>query len=214
MCSEAAATRPHPPRLAHLERTAGEQGQRGEWEQATGSTSPVWLVSSSYHYPPCPRQTLPVRWKLPGRGTRHRPPAPSRSPAGPPRSWAGKGRAAAVSRDLPARPAAPIPPTLPPPAPAQRWQHPSFHPTQTPENFFFFFFGSKQPSKGFKRLRARSAEDNANISGAEESSQHNGLEREEVQPKGWDSPPCPCGECQGLLMHALSRQGLGAGCVG
>lgn len=77
--------------------------------------------SPSYHYPLCPRQRLPVRWKLPGRGTRHRPPAPSRSPAGPPRSWAGRGRTAAVSRDLPARPAAPIPPTLsPPPLEPQR----------------------------------------------------------------------------------------------
>lgn len=172
--------------------------------------------SPSYHYPLCPRQRLPVRWKLPGRGTRHRPPAPSRSPAGPPRSWAGRGRAAAVSRDLPARPAAPIPPTLsrPPPSSPSAALAPSQFSSNTNTGEFFLFFCSKQPSKGFKRLRARSAEDNANISGAEESSQHNGLEREEVQPKGWDSPPCPCGECQGLLTPALSRQGLGAGCVG
>lgn len=98
--------------------------------------------SPSYHYPPCPRQRLPVRWKLPGRGTRHRPPAPSRSPAGPPRSWAGRGRAAAVSRDLPACPAAPIPPTLscPPPSSPSAALAPSQFSSNTNTGEFFFCF--------------------------------------------------------------------------
>lgn len=90
--------------------TASEGSRNRQWKaQALFCKADI-----SYHYPPCPRQTLPVRWKPLGRETHHRPPAPSRSPAGPPRSWAGRGRAAAVSRDLPACPAAPIPPTRPP----------------------------------------------------------------------------------------------------
>ena len=114
VCGEAAATHPHPPSLAHLGGTVGKQGQEGSGNRQWKAQALFCEAGISYHYPPCPRQTLPVRWKPPERGTHHRPPAPSRSPAGPPRSWAGRGRAAAVSRDLPACPAAPIPPTRPP----------------------------------------------------------------------------------------------------
>lgn len=153
----------------------GKQGQQRKQEQAQAL---FCKTDISHHYPPCPRQTLPVRWRPPGCETHHRPPAPSRSPVGPPQSWAGRGRAAAVSRDLPACPAAPIPPTQPPQTQHRAGSSPVFIKQQ--RNFFFFFSVPNSLQRG-KRLRACSTEDNANISGAEESSQQESSEREKVQ---------------------------------
>lgn len=87
-------------------------------------------------------------------------------------------------------------PSLPPcpPSTAQHWQHPSFHPTQTPEDFFVL--NSLQRVLCFvllKSLRARSTKDNANISGAEESSQHDGLESRRVGI----CPPAHVGSARG-----------------
>lgn len=196
---------------------SGLQASRATWEQATESRSPVWLSRALLTIiPSAPGKDFPFVGNCQdvGRATGHLHHLVAQQGLHD-LGLAGEEQQPSAETSQPARllPSLPPCPVRPPRAPAQRWHHPSFHPTQTPVNFFLFFC-SKQPSKGFKRLRARSAEDNANISGAEESSQHNGLEREEVQPKGWDSPPCPCGECQGLLTPALSRQGLGAGCVG
>lgn len=158
-----------------------------------GSTRPV----VSYHYPPCPRQTLPVRWKLPGRGMRHRPPAPSHSPAGPPRSWAGRGRAAAVSRDLPA---SPIP------------SHPAPQPQHSAGSIPVFIQHKHQGRvsgsnslQRVPRLRAHSTEDNANISGAEESSQHQRFGEGRVGIR----PPAHVGSARGC--NALPEQ-AGAWC--
>lgn len=196
---------------------SGLQASRATWEQATESRSPVWLSRALLTIiPPAPGKDFPFVGNCQdvGRATGHLHHLVAQQGLHD-LGLAGEEQQPSAETSQPARllPSLPPCPVRPPRAQAQRWHHPSFHPTQTPANFFLFFC-SKQPSKGFKRLRARSTEDNANISGAEESSQHNGLEREEVQPKGWDSPPCPCGECQGLLTPALSRQGLGAGCVG
>lgn len=131
---------------------------RGPWASraSEGSGNKQWKAQAlfckadiSYHYPPCPRQTLPVHWKPPGRETRHRPPAPSRSPAGPPRSWAGRGRAAAISRDLPACPAAPIPPTRPPQSQHNAGSIPVFI-QHKHQRSCVGFFCSKQSSKGLE----------------------------------------------------------------
>lgn len=100
-------------------------------------------------------------------------------------------------------------PSLPPGPPdsTQYWQHPSFHPTQTTEKLLFFFVPNSLQRD--KRLRARSTEDNANISGAEESSQHESLEREEVQ-QGLGFAPLPMWGVPGAV-NACSEQ-AGAWC--
>lgn len=204
VCSKTAAAFQHPPTLAHLEGTAGKQGQQREWEQAQAL---FCKTDISYHYPPCPRQTLPVRWRPPGREMLHRPPAPSRSPEEPPQSWAGRGRAAAVSRDLPACLAAPIPPTRPPQTQHSAGSIPVFIQHKQQRNFSFFFVPNSLQRD--KRLRACSTEDNANISGAEESSQHKSLEREEVQ-QGLGFAPLPMWGVPGAV-NACSEQ-AGAWC--
>lgn len=60
VCGEAAATLPHPPNQAHLERTASKRGWRGEWEQAMESTSPVLQSKTSLTIiPPAPGKHFP-----------------------------------------------------------------------------------------------------------------------------------------------------------
>lgn len=73
-------------------------------------------------------------------------------------------------------------------------------------SLFFFVPNSLQRDK---RLRACSTEDNANISGAEESSQHKSLEREEVQ-QGLGFAPLPMWGVPGAV-NACSEQ-AGAWC--
>lgn len=193
VCSKTAAAFQHPPTLAHLEGTAGKQGQQREWEQAQAL---FCKTDISYHYPPCPRQTLPVRWRPPGRETLHRPPAPSRSPAEPPQSWAGRGRAAAVSRDLPACPAAPIPPTRPPQTQHSAGSIPVFIQHKQQRNFSFFFLFQTV----FKGIRdyVHAAQKIMQTSLGRKKAASTKVWRGKRFSRGWDSPPCPCGECQGL----------------
>lgn len=195
---------------------SGLQASRATWEQATESRSPVWLGRALLTIiPSAPGKDFPFVGNCQdvGRATGHLHHLVAQQGLHD-LGLAGEEQQPSAETSQPARLLPSLPPCPPLPSSPSAALAPSQFSSNTNTGEFFLFFCSKQPSKGFKRLRARSAEDNANISGAEESSQHNGLEREEVQPKGWDSPPCPCGECQGLLTPALSRQGLGAGCVG
>lgn len=89
-------------------------------------------------------------------------------------------------------------PSLPPGPPdsTQYWQHPSFHPTQTTEKLLFFFLFQTV----FKGIRdyVHAAQKIMQTSLGRKKAASMRVWRGKRFSKGWDSPPCPCGECQGL----------------
>lgn len=213
VCGEAAATLPHPPSLAHLERTAGKQGWRGEWEQAMESTSPVLQSKTSLTIiPPAPGKHFPFVGNCQNvrcaTGHLHHLVAQQGLHN---LGLAGEEQQPSAETSQPAR----LLPSLPPgpPASTQALAASQFSSnTSTREFGFGFFFLFQTVFKGFRDY-VHTAQMIAQTSLGRKKAARTTVWRGN-QPKGWDSPPCSRGECQGLLTHTLSRQGLGARCVG